>query len=133
MGNINSNVKFINYEDVQYFQKLKNSLIISTLSINNQNCLIKNTCNAKNEEASINNFLETNKDIHIVIYGMNSSDKSVFSKEKQLSDLGFNNIFIYSGGLFEWLLLQDIYGNELFMTTQKELDILKYKSSALFN
>ena len=133
MGNINSNVKFINYEDVQYFQKLKKSLIISTLSINNQNCLIQNTCNAKNEEASINNFLETNKDIHIVIYGMNSSDKSVFSKEKQLSDLGFNNIFIYSGGLFEWLLLQDIYGNELFMTTQKELDILKYKSTALFN
>ena len=29
--------------------------------------------------------------------------------------------------MFEWLLLQDIYGNDDFKTTQEELDILKYK------
>ena len=33
----------------------------------------------------------------------------------------------YPGGVFEWLLLQDIYGNDNFPTTKKELDILKYK------
>ena len=29
--------------------------------------------------------------------------------------------------MFEWLLLQDIYGDDEFPTTTKELDILKYK------
>ena len=32
--------------------------------------------------------------------------------------------------MFEWLLLQDIYGNEQFPTLGKELDILKYKPSS---
>ena len=36
--------------------------------------------------------------------------------------------------MFEWLLLQDIYGAEDFNTTQDELDILKYKpQTALSN
>ena len=43
------------------------------------------------------------------------------------------NVFIYSGGMFEWLCLQDIYGNELFPTTKKELDILKYKPISNFS
>ena len=42
------------------------------------------------------------------------------------------NVFIYSGGMFEWLCLQDIYGNELFQQ-QKELDILKYKPISNFS
>ena len=53
-------------------------------------------------------------------------------KYDQLIGLGFVNIFIYPGGLFEWLMLQDIYGNEIFPTTKKELDILKYKSKSRF-
>ena len=32
-----------------------------------------------------------------------------------------------------WLHLQDIYGDKDFPTTNKELDILKYKPDALFN
>ena len=36
--------------------------------------------------------------------------------------------------MFEWLLMQDIYGNDDFKTTQEELDILKYKpQNALSN
>ena len=31
--------------------------------------------------------------------------------------------------MFEWLCLQDIYGSDSFPTTQKELDILKYKAN----
>jgi hypothetical protein len=35
--------------------------------------------------------------------------------------------------MFEWLLLQDIYGAAEFPTTKKELDLLKYKPSQLLN
>jgi hypothetical protein len=35
--------------------------------------------------------------------------------------------------MFEWLLLQDIYGKELFPTTKKELDLLRYKSNQLLS
>ena len=55
-------------------------------------------------------------------------------KYNQLMQLGFKNVYIYPGGLFEWLLLQDIYGNELFPTTNEEKDLLKYKSpKRIFN
>ena len=36
------------------------------------------------------------------------------------------------GGIFEWLLLQDIYGDDQFKTTSRELDILKYKPISTF-
>ena len=45
--------------------------------------------------------------------------------------LGFSQLYIYYGGLFEWLLLQDIYGND-FSTTTQNLDILKYRPKPLF-
>ena len=41
--------------------------------------------------------------------------------------LGFCNVYVYPGGIFEWLCLQDIYGEKEFPTTSKELDILKFK------
>ena len=56
---------------------------------------------------------------------------SIVKKYYQLQKLGINNIFIYMGGLFEWLLLQDIYGNDQFPTTTEIIDILKYKGSIL--
>ena len=65
--------------------------------------------------------------MNIIIYGKNSSDQSIIIKYNQLLNLGFKNIHIYPGGLFEWLLLQDIYGSDLFQTTNDEKDILKYK------
>ena len=34
--------------------------------------------------------------------------------------------------MFEWLLLQDIYGTKEFPTTKKELEILKYKPNKVF-
>jgi len=45
-----------------------------------------------------------------------------------LLKLGFNSVFVYTGGIFEWLLLQDIYGKDEFPTTSEELDILKYRA-----
>jgi hypothetical protein len=57
----------------------------------------------------------------------------VYDKYEQLIKLGFRHVYVYPGGLFEWLCLQDIYSSELFPTSKKELDILKYKPSSIFN
>ena len=81
----------------------------------------------------INKLIENNNNINIIVYGENSNSEKIFFKYEQLKKLGFTNVYVYTGGLFEWLSLQDIYGFELFPTTSKELDILKYKSKSIFN
>lgn len=147
MGSNNSKTK-INYEDVQNASKQsfsntnstnstngnnnsnsKKYAIINTLDKNFQTCLIQNTIPIQDEEDIINSILKDKYSNHItiIIYGLNSNDESVYSKYEQLVKLGIKNVFIYTGGMFEWLLLQDVYGRELFPTTSKELDILKYK------
>ncbi len=135
MGNNQSSSIKINYEDIQYILKHpEGHLLINTLSNSEQNCLITNTININSEENIINNLIKTgNKSIKIVIYGKNSNDEKVYNKYNQLSSLGFYNVFIYTGGLFEWLMLQDIYGENEFSTTKKELDILKYKANKVLN
>ena len=131
MGNINSintinSIKRYNFEDMQTIIKSKN-IIINTLPENNQECLIIGTININDEVRTLNNCLNNSKDTNIIIYGKNCNDEKLFLKYKQLIDLGFNNVHMYPGGMFEWLLLQDTYGDENFPTTSKELDILKYK------
>ncbi len=117
-----------NYEDIQNGIENKSIYLIHTLSSIEESCLIKNTLRSLDEENIINNLLNlNNKNMNIIIYGKNSSDQSIIIKYNQLLNLGFKNIHIYPGGLFEWLLLQDIYGSELFQTTNHEKDILKYK------
>jgi len=131
MGN-QASIRKINYEDVQYILKNKNgSLLINTLDANNQVCLIKNTINIQEEESIINTTLQE-KDTFIIIYGKNCNDETIYKKYTQLISLGFIHVFLYTAGLFEWLCLQDIYGAELFPTTAKELDILKFKPPSLF-
>jgi hypothetical protein len=106
----------------------KSALLINTLDCNKQDCLIKETLTENSEVETLNLYLTNGtSDIRIIIYGENSSDDSIIKKFKQLTSLGFTNVYIYVGGLFEWLLLQDIYGYELFPTTKKERDILKFK------
>ncbi len=129
MGNINSinSIKKLNFEDMQSIIKSKNNIIINTLSENNQDCLIIGTINIQDEVRIINDCLDNRKDKKVVIYGKNCNDEKLFLKYKQLIDLGFINVYIYTGGIFEWLLLQDIYGYDNFPTTSEELDILKYR------
>lgn len=131
MGNVQRTQK-INYEDIQMFinNKPPNMLLINTLGLHEQNCLIPNTVNVNMEEKIINDNIK-NSNIKIILYGKNNSDKSVEDKYLKLQGLGFTNIYIYPGGMFEWLLLQDIYG-ENFRTTSKELDILKFKPKSTF-
>ena len=133
MGNAQS-IQKINYEDVQHVIKnVEMYLLINTMPENNQNCLIPNTTNIHQEEEVINKCIRTgNTQIKIIIYGRNCNDEKIYIKYNQLTSLGFYNVFIYAGGLFEWLMLQDIYGEADFPTTNKELDILKYKSNKVF-
>jgi|TARA_B110000037_G_C16983407_1_gene450008 hypothetical protein len=132
MGNKMS-IRKVGYEDVQFVikHKKRNYILINTLTITEQNCLIPGTIAIKDEEAIINKNI--NNKINIIIYGKNANDESIFKKYEQLLTLGCGSVFVYTGGLFEWLLLQDIYGKDEFPTTSDELDILKYRSESFFN
>lgn len=133
MGN-NLSINKINFEDMKHIQKNENSIIINTMEPHNQNCLIEGTISIKNEENILNNLISKgNVEEKIVIYGENSCDNKLIKKYNQLIKLGFINVYIYTGGLFEWLLLQDIYGNDYFKTTTVENDFLKYKGIQKFN
>ena len=131
MGATHSIAYKINYEDMLIAIKTKKT-ITNTLSDIEQTCLIKNTINYKFEEKFINDNLK-NLSCDIVIYGKNSNDDTVLKKYNQLKELGFTNVFIYTGGLFEWLCMQEIYGDDNFPPTGNDLDILKYKSKSLFS
>jgi hypothetical protein len=146
MGSNHSKNK-INYEDVQdacknaLNNKINNSgkkyVIINTMDRNWQSCLILNTVPIHEEEEMINGILNNNNkysnDVTVIVYGTNSNDETIYSKYEQLVKLGIKNVFIYTGGMFEWLHLQDIYGRDLFPTTSRELDILKYKPRKQLN
>jgi len=134
MGNAQSSIQKINFEDMQ--SACKNPeiyLLINTLPESEQGCLIIGTVNASQEESLINKHLRGSKNIQIIVYGRNCNDDKVFKKYQQLLQLGFFNVFIYSGGLFEWLMLQDIYGFNEFPTTTKQMDLLKYKPRQQLN
>ena len=130
MGDTTS-IKKIGFEDMKYVikNKKKNYVMINTLAITEQECLIPGTISVNDEEAFINRHL--NKNISIIIYGKNANDDSIFKKYEQLLKLGFSSVFVYTGGIFEWLLLQDIYGKDEFPTTSEELDILKYRAATV--
>jgi len=130
MGNFQS-IKKVNFEDIQNAIKNKKQyVIINILNDNEQDLLILNTLDYKKEEETINYYLKKNKNIHIIIYGKNAYEEKLINKYNQLTKLGFKNVYIYLGGLFEWVLLQEVYGYEQFPTNikQKCIDILKYKS-----
>ena len=129
MGNTSSSIKKVNFENIIDFQKENGGLLISTLPQSEQSCLIYKTVSSLEEENIINNALYSNKKINIYVYGKNSDDITIVSKAKQLIELGFSNVYIYVGGLFEWLLLQEIYGDDSFKTNGAELDLLKYRPS----
>ena len=127
-------VKKVNFEDIQFLLNKKNEyLLINTLSKNNQEVLIKNTISIQDEEKLINHFMNNKINVNIVIYDKNANAPNLMKKYDQLLGLGFVNVFIYPGGLFEWLLLQDIYGFDDFPTTKIERDHLKYKGKSVFN
>jgi rhodanese-related sulfurtransferase len=134
MGNELSNIQKANYEDVQYLITEKHPfLIINTMSPNLQTCVIQHTIPIKDEERVMNDLITTSRDIKIVIYGKNANDQTIYQKYEQLCKIGFSDVYVYIGGMFEWLMLQEIYGADLFPTKGREIDILKYKPDAAFS
>ena len=129
----NQSLHKTNYEHVQQACTSNEYIIISTLPMTQQNCLIKKTVNCKQEEELLNNLMKTNNSVKIIVYGLNYNDETIYKKYNHLQKCGFTSVFLYVGGLFEWLCLQDIFGNELFPTIGEELDILKYKPASYFN
>ena len=98
----------------------------------NEELLIKGTLTINEEIEKVNSLLSFRKmDVTIVIYGKNTDDISkVIGRYRQLRDMGFSNVYVYLGGLFEWLLLQEIYGNEEIKTNIVcKKNILDYKPS----
>ena len=135
MGNgMSALIKNINFEDMQFaIGEQGKTLIINTLDAQQQNCLIAGTLAIDHEVEVLNTYLKKNIDVRIIIYGMNETDQTCVKKYEQLIKLGFYNVYIFSGGVFQWLLLQDIYGTELFPTTATKVDLLKYKGRRHLN
>jgi len=124
----------IGFEDILFSIKNQTDIIINTLPIIEQNCLIYGTLSYDKEEQVINQIIKNNKtNCRIILYGKHSADESVDKKQKQLIKLGFTQVYIYTGGLFEWLLLQDIYGTIEFPTTSVCKDILNYKPVSILS
>ncbi len=112
--------------DINY-DKEKN-VLINTMPFTDQSCLIPNTVAAAEETALLNSLIsKRQKNARIIIYGRNCNDKTVLDKHNQIVSLGFTDVSVYLGGMFEWLLLQDIYSSALFPTTGVEPDLLRFK------
>jgi hypothetical protein len=107
------------------------TLIINTLPPSLQHCLIKTTLDIRFEERIVNTFIEQKPDIMIIVYGKNSNDITILYKYEQLVKLGFTNVYIYTGGIFEWMLLHEMYGKDLFQITKHEIDILRYRPKSV--
>ena len=130
MGTEQSTTRRVNFEDIKK-SKQNGYVLINTLPSNQQTCLIKNTVPSDKEVQVVEKAIKEN--IVIIIYGYNSNDPAIYKKYNQLVGLGHTKTFLYCGGLFEWLLLQDIYGKDEFNTTINQLDILKYKPDSDLN
>ena len=115
-----------NYHQLQERMK-RDIVLINTMDINRQYCLIKGTIKASNEVDFMNKLLKTNKNKEIIVYGIHHTDLSVIQKYNQLKKLGFKNVHIYFGGMYEWLLLQDVFGSINFQTDGIIENIVDYK------
>jgi hypothetical protein len=120
--------KLVGFEDMKrIIQQPSRYILINTFE---QDVVIKTTVSVNDEERIINEQVNNYKqpDKPIVIYGRNSCDLSVEQKQTQLTDLGLTDIYIFAGGLFEWLLLQDVYGSDEFPTVNRiPVDLLNYR------
>ena len=126
----NQHTKKVSFQDIQYAQTNERILIINTLPENEQSILIYKTIQITNEITEVENAIKHKN--NIIIYGKNSNDETIYLKYTQITKLG-GNVYLYIGGLFEWMLLQDIYGKELFKTTCSIIDILKFKPNNILN
>lgn len=136
MGNQVSLVPKVSYEDIQMvvYRNINiaySVLLINTLPERMQHCLIQSTIDFRQEEQIINDCITNNPNIMIIVYGKNSNDITILHKYEQLVKLGFTNVYIYTGGIFEWMILYEIYGKELFKIKGYERDHLRYRPKSV--
>ncbi len=127
MGNTSSRNSYTcNYEDIQRGIENKDGIIIHIMD--NDDLLISGTTPINKENETINKLLNDREyDTNIIVYGKNTDDyERLLKKHNQLIMLGFRNVWVYLGGLFEWSLLQDIFGKSQFPTTNIVRDIISY-------
>jgi hypothetical protein len=127
---VQSTIQKVGFEDVkQAINHQANTLLINTLPVTEQAVLIPTTLPYEKEEATLNAML-SNYDTGtytIIVYGKHTVDDTPEKKYRQLKQLGFSNVFVYVGGRFEWILLQDIFGAAHFPTTSiPNKDLLVY-------
>lgn len=117
-----TDARIANYHDVLLaIDNPRAWMLINTLPPTEQSCLIATTLSANQEERRLNALLEKNI-LHrpILLYGKHAQDTTVARKHAQLRSLGFQRIFIYPGGLFEWTLLRAVRGASSFRMTVEE-------------
>jgi hypothetical protein len=128
--------KLIGFEDVKIaIRHSDRYILINTLPSGEQDVLIRTTLPMDREETVINSQINDYNapDLPVIVYGRNSCDPSAETKHTQLRALGVVDVYIYPGGLFEWLLLQDAYGTDEFPTTNTTpADTLKYRVKTTF-
>ena len=101
------------YEDLRNMSE--ETVLISTFPETEQLVLIKGTTTVENELSSVETALRTS--CPIIVYGRNANDETICKKYRQLQRLGHKHVYVYFGGMWEWLLLQDVYGADEFETT----------------
>jgi len=119
----------IGFDDLLHCIKTPNKYAIIHTMPASETILISGTLTATEEETFVNEYLsqyvETQKTI--VLYGRNCCDDAPRKKRAQLLSLGISDVYIYPGGMFEWVLLQDIYGVDEFPTTHPVVDLLVHR------
>lgn len=123
MGQIYSSYNNCNYIQLQEKIENKNQVVLlTTLSTNDY--LIKGTIHVNLECDFVNNLAKKDKSKEIVVYGKDHLDMRVIKKYNELKKIGFVNVSIYFGGLFEWALLQETYGKSNFQTDGNVDDLM---------
>jgi hypothetical protein len=122
----------LSFEDVLLFlEKPQRMYLLNTLPLSDQACLIQGTIEGQNEEEIVNAMLTgtepQNTDRYLIVYGRHGLDPSPERKCRKLRSLGLSRLGIYKGGLFEWLLLQEVFGETMFPSSSRCTDLLKYR------
>ena len=119
------------FEEIQQYIQSNdpNIILINTIDCNDQDILILKTVNYQNEVAVVNKAITDKK--CIIVYGYNNNDERAIEKYNQILKLGHKNVSVYVGGLFEWLMLNDIYGAEQFPVTKPCNDLYKYRPKGM--
>lgn len=93
--------------------------LITVMERDESDKVIKGTIPFKEEEITMNSIIKQNKmdTVTVIVYGKDACDERIYKKAKQMMELGFKRVRIYIGGMFEWNLLVELYGDENFPTS----------------